>query len=203
MENLIAIQQLKNHKFLIPSYQRGYRWSDEVVILLNDILDFINGQSQSFYCLQGVVVRETGGGLFNIIDGQQRLTTIFLIIKFLSKQNFFTISYQTRKNSTTFLKNIATQTESSNIDFYYFIEAYKNIEAFFNNKINKELFLKTLLEQCKILWYEIKDNDENEAFIRLNIGRIPLLEAENIKALFLSSNDSIDSDELKNRAEFW
>lgn len=61
-----------------------------------------------------------------------------------------------------------------------------------------------MLNKCKVLWYEIapKEN-ENEVFIRLNIGKIPLEEAENIKALFLSKNDELDSDDLKRRAELW
>ena len=66
-------------KFYIPSYQRGYRWGEEEVTrLLEDIL--ANGPNN--YCLQPVVVRRDGDR-FELIDGQQRLTTIYLIYKYI------------------------------------------------------------------------------------------------------------------------
>lgn len=208
MSQLRAIEDLKDKNFIVPSYQRGYRWGErEVQALLQDICDFAQMQNQSdFYCLQPVVVKNDKEK-YRIIDGQQRLTTIFLIIKFLGNKDFFHISYETRPKSTDFLKNIKdkTQEETKNIDFYHFYKAYEAIQKFFNNtNINKESFLKILLNKCKVLWYEIapKEN-ENEVFIRLNIGKIPLEEAENIKALFLSKNDELDSDDLKYRAELW
>lgn len=209
-EVLRAIKDLEGKSFEIPSYQRGYRWGKrEVEALLQDILDFSQKQSSqkqssSFYCLQPVVVKKDKEK-YRIIDGQQRLTTIFLIIKFLQNKDYFEITYQSRKESVKFLQNIENEKEHKNIDFYHFKKAYKNIKEFFNNKDQDKdqvEFYKILLEDCKILWYEISDN-ENDVFMRLNIGKIPLLEAENIKALFLSKNDELESDDLKERAEFW
>lgn len=64
--------------FYIPSYQRGYRWSEtEVVRLLDDI--YQNGKKN--YCLQPVVVRKKEDR-YELIDGQQRLTTLYLIYKY-------------------------------------------------------------------------------------------------------------------------
>ena len=207
-QSLRAIEDLKDKSFIVPSYQRGYRWGErEVQALLQDICDFAQMQNQpDFYCLQPVVVKNNKEE-YQIIDGQQRLTTIFLIIKFLENKDFFHISYKTRLKSTDFLKNIKDKSkkEVENIDFYHFHKAYEVIQKFFKDEnIDKDEFLKTLLNKCKVLWYEIapKEN-ENEVFIRLNIGKIPLEEAENIKALFLSKNDELDSDDLKRRAELW
>lgn len=65
--------------FYIPSYQRGYRWSEtEVVRLLDDI--YQNGKKN--YCLQPVVVRKKEDR-YELIDGQQRLTTLYLIYKYI------------------------------------------------------------------------------------------------------------------------
>ncbi|RDU69684.1 DUF262 domain-containing protein [Helicobacter cholecystus] len=207
-QSLRAIANLEGKNFIVPSYQRGYRWGErEIQALLQDIWDFTQMQNQpDFYCLQPVVMKSNNKE-YRIIDGQQRLTTIFLIIKFLENKDFFNISYETRLKSTDFLKNIKdkTQEEIENIDFYHFHKAYEVIQDFFNNKsIDKNKFLEILLNKCKVLWYEIapKEN-ENEVFIRLNIGKIPLVEAENVKALFLSKNDKLDSDDLKDRAELW
>ena len=178
---------------------------------MQDILDFYqtDRNKESFYCLQPIVVKKDSKR-YKVIDGQQRLTTIFLIIKFLNNKDIFNINYQIRLNSSDFLKNIQNKLDSEeieNIDFFYFLNAYKEIKKFFNDKmeeISKKEFLETLLYSCKVLWYEISEQEkENEVFIRLNIGKIPLLEAENIKALFLAENEDIEEDELKERAEAW
>lgn len=154
--------------------------------------------------MQPIVVKKIDKK-YNIIDGQQRLTTIFLIVKYLQNRNLFKIEYDTRRDSATFLENIKDRYSlpAENIDFLHFANAYKVILEFFKNlEIDREIFAKTLLNHCKILWYEAKE-EENDVFVRLNIGKIPLLESENIKALFLSKNDELDSDEIKERAEFW
>ncbi|EFB0373234.1 DUF262 domain-containing protein [Campylobacter upsaliensis] len=205
---LRAIGDLKGENFVIPSYQRGYRWtSKEVTTLLQDIWDFAQMENQpDFYCLQPIVVKKNGRE-YNVIDGQQRLTTIFLTIKFLQNKDYFTIDYQSRLKSAEFLKNIQHNNadKDKNIDFYHFDKAYGYIKDFFeNDDIDKKKFENTLIDKCKVLWYEIaKKENENEVFIRLNIGKIPLVEAENIKALFLSKNDELDGEDLKERAELW
>lgn len=213
-DNLLkSIKELENYKFFIPSYQRGYRWGDrEVGALLEDIWDFADTEQKegSFYCLQPIVVKNNGDRLI-VIDGQQRLTTIFLIVKFLRTDCLFDISYETRQeanqDSREFLQNIQSkiQSDATNIDFWHFYEAYQKIIEFFKDKsINKDRFLSALLNDCKVLWYEItKSENESAVFCRLNIGKIPLQEAENIKALFLSKNENLDSDDIKDRAQSW
>ena len=63
--------------FYVPSYQRGYRWGEEEVTrLLDDVLQ--NGKKN--YCLQPIVVRKRGDA-FELIDGQQRLMTIYYFMK--------------------------------------------------------------------------------------------------------------------------
>lgn len=205
----IEIKQLENKDFLIPSYQRGYRWDNkEVKELLEDINDFmLTKKYNDFYCLQPIVVKENKSK-YRTIDGQQRLTTIFLIIKYLKDKDYFKIEYETREKSFDFLNKIKDKDDNSadNIDFYYFLKAYKCIKDFFENNqnINKNEFYDTLVNNCKVLWYEISDNEsEQDVFIRLNIGKIPLLEEENIKALFLSKNEEIDDSDLEDRAKTW
>lgn len=205
----IEIKQLENKDFLIPSYQRGYRWDNkEVKELLEDVNDFmLTKKYNDFYCLQPIVVKEDKSK-YRTIDGQQRLTTIFLIIKYLKDKDYFKIEYETREKSFNFLNEIKDKDDNSadNIDFYYFLKAYKCIKDFFENNqnINKNEFYDTLVNNCKVLWYKISDNEsEQDVFIRLNIGKIPLLEEENIKALFLSKNEEIDDSDLEDRAKTW
>ena len=84
--------------FKIPDYQRGYRWGvNEIKDLLSDIneikdperpIDVLVGKEHiEKYCLQPVVFDtvEENNNYMIVVDGQQRLTSLFLIVSFLSK----------------------------------------------------------------------------------------------------------------------
>jgi len=111
----------KKINFNVPAYQRGYRWDKiNVMDLLDDLLEFMqDGSSGKFYCLQPLVVKKIGTNQYNVIDGQQRLTTIFIILKYLDKllkeengiNEIYTIDYETREGSREFLKEIASKTQ--------------------------------------------------------------------------------------------
>ena len=81
--------------FKIEAYQRGYRWTkDEIIHLLEDIIEIPDGQG---YCLQPIVVKSING-YYELIDGQQRLTTLYLIMKNLGDliDIDYSIEYTTR-----------------------------------------------------------------------------------------------------------
>ena len=195
----------KKINFNVPAYQRGYRWDMlNVTDLLNDLLEFMqDGSSGKFYCLQPLVVKKIGENRYNVIDGQQRLTTIFIILKYLENllkeengiDEIYTLSYETRKDSKDFLQNIAgkTQDESNqNMDYFCIYQAYEAIKSWFKNKNASELLeiftnSKDDKYHIEFIWYEVEDNeDEVKIFARLNSGKIPLTNAELIKALFLN-----------------
>lgn len=115
--------------FFVPSYQRGYRWGkEEVTRLLEDI--YSNGSKT--YCLQPVVVRKDSDR-FELIDGQQRLTTLFILLQYIKREYKprislkYELSYETRSNSADYLNNIDERLADSNIDFYHIFHAYKAI----------------------------------------------------------------------------
>ncbi|MBW1940317.1 MAG: DUF262 domain-containing protein [Deltaproteobacteria bacterium] len=86
--------------FFVPAYQRGYRWKDEAEMLLNDIDEIIEGHN---YSLQPIVVKNIGEEKYELIDGQQRLTTIFLIFRYMKQlklpfQLNFSLEYETKRN---------------------------------------------------------------------------------------------------------
>lgn len=87
---LKTVNELAQYAFYIPAYQRGYRWTiQEVEDLLNDIYEFtpreINDSSEkTWYCLQPVVVKHLQEQTYEVIDGQQRLTTAYLILYYLN-----------------------------------------------------------------------------------------------------------------------
>lgn len=177
--NQFAIGELLDGRyFYIPSYQRGYRWTEKQVgDLLRDLLCFSNDlankgnkdEKDQFYCLQPVIARPITDidqlktifgddfndsilehGVWEIIDGQQRLTTIFLLYKYLLDQKgwdaetlkdeedgkeLYHICYATRKGSSSFLENLSLKAikDSSeeafkeNVDYFHMANAFKYI----------------------------------------------------------------------------
>ena len=188
--------------FFVPAYQRGYRWGkSEVLRLLNDVYNLSKYNERRSYCLQPIVVKKLGDGEFELIDGQQRLTTIFLIYTYMFEEGGrffgapkFSLDYETRKGSKKFLANIDFNLRNKNIDFCFIADAYENIKAWFAS--NGELSvtmpkMKTLFaDNVKIIWYEVDATEDASAmFTRLNIGKIPLTSAELVKAEFLNGNN--------------
>lgn len=118
MLDLITIPKLNGKDFFVPSYQRGYRWTkNEIAALLNDVAEF-DISNGNWYCLQPIVVKKLPDNRYELVDGQQRLTTLFIILQTMSewlsndrrqvdKPNY-TIEYQTRQGSKGFLKNALT-----------------------------------------------------------------------------------------------
>lgn len=190
--------------FDIPSYQRGYRWGkDEVYRLLDDI--YTNGANN--YCLQPVVVRKNFDR-YELIDGQQRLTTLFILLKHIQKEFKpriklnYSLSYETRTNSEAFLNSVDRELAETNIDFFHIYNAYQTIDGWFidqkDDVIAADKLYEYLVERVKIIWYEVDEFEDAIAlFTRLNIGKIPLTSAELVKAMFLSRDNNLEMDREK------
>lgn len=192
--------------YLIPYYQRGYRWDVEhVTALLDDIHNFMNSDEKK-YCLQPIVVvpsiDELGLNIWEVIDGQQRLITMNIIFNYLNRPRY-SIIFEKRGKSTSFLESLSLNTYSDeNPDFHYMSQAYDIIKNWFESKTKNDVgyideFNSTLTKKVEIIWYQIEElknidgSDEIEKkkidiFNRLNIGKIPLTDAELIRALLLS-----------------
>lgn len=228
------INSLSGKYFYVPGYQRGYRWTSvQAVTMLEDFKEFLLKKEASllekgeFYCLQPIVVKpriwtDNGDKLvegYELIDGQQRLTTLFLILKAfpekdLGKYKFasFSITYQTRNSSS--LERIGTEDFDVNadVDSFYLSSVYNAIKAWLeNNSEYEDDIAKIMLSgvgkssdddatnNVRLIWYEVDDQhnttnedcdkDSIEIFTRLNVGKIPLNNAELIKALFLRESN--------------
>jgi hypothetical protein len=221
MENILelkTVNELTQFKFFIPSYQRGYKWTvKEVKDILNDINDFKprildNSDEKTWYCLQPFVirVRDDTNPEFEVIDGQQRLTTIYLILHYLNQDfvqerrlKLFHLNYQTRLGTSNFLENLNdTKTDNQNVDFFYISQAYKTIVEWFENRpvnFDKSDFSSKFKFHSRVIWYESKNEDPIAIFTRINIGKIPLTNSELIKALFLNSSNfqQFNNDRLR------
>jgi hypothetical protein len=192
--------------YLIPYYQRGYRWDEENVrALLDDIYNFMTSDEKK-YCLQPIVVvpgsDEKGNNIWEVIDGQQRLTTLYIIFKYLKKPKY-EIIFEKRGKSNDFLSALSEDNYSDeNPDFHFMSKAYKITKEWFDKKTKNDVgfiddFNSTLTKRVEIIWYQIEElteiDDEKErenkkidVFNRLNIGKIALTDAELIRALLLS-----------------
>lgn len=213
---LKSVGELLGMSFNIPNYQRGYRWTkQQVEDLLNDIWEFHKKEKSNteFYCLQPLVVKkrleneqeilnnikeakdingvknilDSLKGSWDVIDGQQRLTTIFIILSVLDEKEKYTLEYETRSGSQDFLNNINKQKSNDNIDFFHIYQAKVVATNWF--KGNKKAIKDTLLDRVKFIWYETIEKDPIKVFTRLNIGKIPLTNSELIKALLLNSSN--------------
>lgn len=198
---LKAIKDLIGMSFYIPNYQRGYRWGvQQVKDLLKDIKEF-NEEEAGFYCIQPLVVSKREydilkrikeeaqdlatvehllKGSWEVIDGQQRLTTIYIILKCLDAPDYYSIEYDT--------KNIdLNNPNDDNIDSSHINLAYKTVRAWLDEEnIDRSSYKDKLLNSVKFIWYESIGENVIDVFTRLNIGKISLTNSELIKALMLN-----------------
>ena len=207
------IKDLQKLKFYIPAYQRGYRWTpQEVGDLLDDINEFNIGDSTSpqNYCLQPLIVTNREDGSFEVVDGQQRLTTIFIFLKIaqvITGYNPYEIDFETRKHSKEFLSNLSNYDGSinnENIDYYHITKAYNKINDWLDLKssegtprftILSSLFNK-ITNNVFFIWYEIPSHvNPADIFTRVNMGKIRLSNAELVKALIFNKANFSDKKE--------
>lgn len=226
-----TVGELLGLHFVIPAYQRGYRWTaTEVTELLDDLEDYRETRRKDSpnYCLQPLVVKQRADGSYEVIDGQQRLTTIGLILQhiarfdpvdvvrralselpealpdFPGKEEFLSriarlpvpaalhISCETRSTpSGSELTALLSKPRPETLDEYYIRHAARTIDAWFaqgGSSRDPERLLRTLTEHTEVIWYAAGEREDSiELFQRLNIGRIPLSNAELIRALLLGS----------------
>lgn len=230
----IPIYELLDYTFVIPAYQRGYRWDKEqVTALLNDLKQFIlrnsnrrqSSESSPYYCLQPIAVvpenpTDVNNKRFTVVDGQQRLTTLYLLMQYLRPNSYyadmpiFSLKMDARKEQQLYLDEekyriAEDKTHHNNIDNFYIKKAFQTIEEWFAKEGPRLLksFSEILLDKpmdketedsfpnVRVIWYEIVDKKARDAFRRLNFGKIPLTSTELVKALLLQNNmvDSKDS----------
>ncbi|SHG24859.1 DUF262 domain-containing protein [Chryseobacterium vrystaatense] len=239
---LEPIAALLKRQFFIRSYQRGYRWDeDQVNDLLNDFSGFIgqeNKHEDEFYCLQPVVVRKipsqervslkrfefSDEPVYEVIDGQQRITTIVILLHYLLNElagdvrlTLPAITYEVRPESKKILTAFndymsieeKQQELEDDIDFYHMKIVYDTVVRWFDGKAHKHMsFLKLLtsykINNVRVIWYEVEESENSiEVFRRFNVGKIPLSNAELIKALLLKDNTDVSTSLIFSVAKEW
>lgn len=205
---LYNIKELLNNKYVIPIYQRNFAWSEgEIRQLILDIADA--SENTDNYYIGTLITYDRGNNLFEIIDGQQRLTTLSILLsliknkykdeykKYISKSYSLNLTFDSRKNSTYTLKalydkdendiekyiseNQNSITEGYNICKKVLTEILK--EKFRNNEAK---FFEYLFNNVKILQVLVlEDTDLNHYFEIMNSRGEQLEMHEILKARLL------------------
>src|SRR5262249_47645360 len=133
-------------------------------------------------------------GAYEVVDGQQRLTTLLLVLRHFNdraakkyQQTVYTLRYATRPDLSAFLEDPTDAKAATNIDYFHISQAMKTIEAWFAERESEvEAIKDTFLNKAKVIWFQLSAGEKPvAAFTRLNVGKIPLTNAELIRALFL------------------
>ena len=215
--NLKAFEELSGLTFIIPSQQRGYKWTPKnVKELLKDLWEFSNQGNKNMYCLQPIAVVKHEERKYEVLDGQQRLTTLFLLYKYLTQKNAYTFEFERDNNESDnnrwdFLTAIdkKEKLDDSQIDRFYITKAYETIKDAFEKK-TQEIFpglekenLKELFEELlkakrekksvQVIWYETPKEKTHETFRNLNSGKISLSNSDLIKGLLLNRVNGLPS----------
>ena len=246
-----SVFDLLEYHFNIPNFQRGFRWEERNVIdLLEDLQEYRelyqkyrdaklekdkdtnHIECSEFYCLQPIVVKrndqlskDKGYTIYDVIDGQQRLTTLFLILATYAQDvnyifddtlKLFSISFD--RGLEDYLKKRQYEKDTTlckvNINAFFIKKAYETIITWSKNSLNdhKKVVWALLGEEktpmtrfiTKVIWYDLSsDSNESsnessiEVFTRLNKGKIGLTDAELIKALLFECDKYVNQESRK------
>jgi len=201
-------------KFTIPNYQRGYKWAikeseqepSAVEKLVSNLISAFEKSEQNYF-LQGVTVNDESNNI-TLIDGQQRTTTLYLLLWSIDKEYIkdININYEIREDSSEFLndlKKIDSIPKNENLDnqdIHYFKEAIKQIKQMLGNKINnKKDFYEFICNKTNILYIDIPKSKATKIFTMMNGNKAEMLPEELIKAEMLrvisDSPDFVDISE--------
>lgn len=219
-----SVSYLFGETFFIPTYQRGYRWTEtQVKELLEDLYDFVSTKKDEndYYCLQPIIVKKKNS-YWELVDGQQRLTALWLIsaLYYCSnkddvmnlKREKYNLIYE-KKDEFTSLFNIIEEMLDDNslkalveklepykekcIDGRKLIESIEFISKFSRNNKTAKGVLAQIFESIsavRIIWYVLDENENSiQTFTNINANKIELTNAELIKAVLLNAV----GDELK------
>lgn len=212
IDELCFGQDKKKYLFHIPTYQRGFRWNEHVIKLIEDLQEYKQAKDKKknvgdYYCLQPIIVKRLDKHdsendiCYEVVDGQQRLTTVFILLKvFGYNKKSFSISFErdsSSKEREKYLANIkdVEEEQASKADFYYMKNAFTISTKWLQEK-SAELGTMSLdddmrailMKNTRVIWYELDANSSGrEVFRNINYGKLRLTNSELIKAMLLNS----------------
>lgn len=192
--------------FIIPAYQRGYKWTKEHVRhLLNSIESklMICQNGDQYFCLQNITLCDSEEGL-RVVDGQQRLITLTLILSQLKVKMKSRIKFPTREKTEAFINNLVSNhelSEADSLDEEYISEAVQTIHEWFEtNQLSLDLFLDKVKLIVNIV--ENEATTEEQTFANLNGVKSELDGSDLLRAIFITRCETETETERLLGAEF-
>jgi len=210
---LLSITDLfdKKERYVIPIYQRNYAWGEsEVKQLIQDVVDMSKEGEISHYFIGSIVVyqRETQNE-FETIDGQQRHTTLSILLSVLKNEfkqgidiECLNLSFDSRPKSkrtldAIFSKTVSELPEEKTIRAAYEFAKTKITQLNNDDGLKIETFTKYLLENVKILRVKVpSDTDLNHYFEIMNNRGEQLEKHEIIKARMMGALKDDESAQI-------
>lgn len=210
----------KTVKYKIPIYQRNYAWKEpQIRQLIQDIYDYCGEKNkEKKYYIGTLVVRpDKEKNTFEVIDGQQRLTTLSMLVAYLKKVSNNTqesektklentITFQCRQVSTNSLNKIWGKNSSDDYEatdpitagYQILKKSFEDIVGKASGNVTNEDYLKYLLENVIIYRIPVpEDTDLNHYFEIMNTRGEQLEKHEILKAELLSVfKDNTDTREF-------
>lgn len=193
--------------FVIPDYQRGYVWGqrkkndpiDSVTHLIGTLKDAYQWKKKVF--LQGITVHGVTNSFdISIVDGQQRTTFFYLLLKYLQYDGHLRVKYEIREQSNEYLQNLditcVDKTNSEDSEEFQDIFFFKKTIGIFTKElksIDKSDFLSFILDKVNFLFVIIPEEQAEIVFTMMNGNKAKMTDEELIKAELLrcaSLNDS-------------
>lgn len=189
----LTINELLNKdkdKYIIPIYQRNYAWGDdEISLLIQDLWNAYENDKKNYY-IGSLVIYKRGNGDLEVIDGQQRLTTLTLIMHYLKSDTFVrNVSFEHRNDSDYALGHLNSDSIPD-----VFKNALKSIKKYWGTERTEKEGMglaEFLQENVKIIRTEVpKDTDLNHYFEIMNTRGEQLEKHEIIKAALMEVLDT-------------
>lgn len=194
----------KARTFRIPDYQRGYIWgqscrygmerkADSVNFMLDTLLSAFEDIPHRDVFIQGITVHKNNkNGILTVIDGQQRTTFFYLLLKWLGCPINFNLHYEIRTKTNAFLKDLDAFRVSSEplsekepYQDIYFMK--KSLIVFQSRlkKIDKDAFTRYILSHVKFLYIVIPESKATIVFTLMNGNKAIMKPEELVKSELL------------------
>lgn len=188
----IYLEASENVTYKIPIYQRNYAWEeDEIASLIKDVYDSYLKDSTRHYYIGTLVTYKRGDNEYEVIDGQQRLTTIYIILKALGVKDIKNkLTYSARKASASTIdklddySNLGDEVDSGIRNGYKFAKsALENIVGIVSSNTCDD-FIEYFTHKVHIIHYRVpKDVDLNHYFEVMNSRGEQLEKHEIVKSI--------------------
>lgn len=181
-------------QYAIPIYQRNYAWGRTEIEALIDDVEQARALRKEAYYIGTLVTYARGNSEYEVIDGQQRLTTIYLILQALGVSCTSSLTYTSRSVSASTLKNLHERKGAVDQGI---IEGFEIAKAAISALDDEKGFREYFCKNVQIIHYEVpQDVDLNHYFEVMN-SRGEQLEMHEIVKSLLGSFLENDGDRAK------